>query len=153
MAVRMVPPVKLVDALQKAFWAHGLGNLGGVLGKIEREGWELRPQHSIIGSPIIPPKIPQVLGPEGSLESLQKLNCRPISGHCEDEPETTCKNWFKTNGPAFTKYTDSKGAYLKTAFRWKYERVHQMNKVQKPYAFTAVAISFTAGKPLKVIRG
>jgi hypothetical protein len=60
---------------------------------------------------------------------------------------TSCKSWYRTNGPAYEKSVGSK--FMLPIFRWKFERVHSMSKIQKPYMITKVAMTLPAGKPVK----
>jgi len=60
--------------------------------------------------------------------------------------QLTCKSVFWN---CFSKVKSSTG--LMTVFRFRFDRVHAVTKVQKPYVFSKVALSLEAGKPMEVI--
>jgi hypothetical protein len=64
----------------------------------------------------------------------------------------SCKNWLKTTSTFFEKFVESNGKFMMPLFRWKFERVHITNKIQKPYAATSKAITLAPNKPVRVFR-
>ena len=60
--------------------------------------------------------------------------------------QLTCKSVF---WDCFAKVKSS--STLLTVFRFRFDRVHAVTKVQKPYVFSKAALSLEAGKPIEVI--
>ena len=59
------------------------------------------------------------------------------------EKALSCKSFFHgLIGPA----KDSE--VIVTVFRWRFERIHSISKIQKPYVATRVALKLEPGKPV-----
>ena len=57
----------------------------------------------------------------------------------------TCKTFFHDSAKVIKDSTS-----LQAIFRFRYDRVHAVSKVAKPYVFTAVAVQLSANKPVQL---
>lgn len=78
------------------------------------------------------------------------FDIKPQNLHCyQTSPDLskplTCKSIFWDSA---VKVKESKA--LMTCFRFRFDRVHAVTKVQKPYVFTKLALTLEAGKPVQV---
>jgi hypothetical protein len=68
----------------------------------------------------------------------------------KDAPEKfNAKSFFKTTSKYFESVQNSK--FLATRFRYRFERVQSINKINKPVICSKVPIALQAGKPFKVL--
>lgn len=77
---------------------------------------------------------------EMSVKNAHVYRCLP-----EKAKQPSCKGFF---ADLATSVKD--GAAAMTVFRFRFDRVHAVSKVQKPYVFTRVALELEPGKPVQL---